>query len=254
MEDKGIGRPSTYATIMAKLTDKKREYVRKDKKFLVPNDVSYKLIDFLVKYFPSIMEISFTARMETKLDDIGEGGTDWHNLIRDFYAPFERMLEKSRITDVICEKCGSNMLIKSGKYGNYYACSNYPECQNIRAVNEKVAISTDMICSKCGSMMVEREGKFGKFLACSNYPKCKNTISMTETKGTCPTCGKPTKKMMSKSGKVFYGCSSYPECKFMSWDMPTGEKCPDCGSYLVEVNDKIKCSGKNCKYEKNAKS
>ena len=254
MEDKGIGRPSTYATIMAKLTDKKREYVRKDKKFLVPNDVSYSLIDFLVKYFPSIMEISFTARMETQLDDIGEGGKDWHNLIRDFYAPFERMLEKSRITDVICEKCGANMLIKSGKYGNYYACSNYPTCQNIRAVNEKVAISTDMICSKCGSMMVEREGKFGKFLACSNYPKCKNTISLTENKGVCPTCGKPTKKMMSKSGKVFYGCSSYPECKFMSWDMPTGEKCPTCGGYLVEVDGKIKCSSKNCKYEKNAKS
>ena len=254
MEDKGIGRPSTYATIMAKLTDKKREYVRKDKKFLVPNDVSYSLIDFLVKYFPGIMEISFTARMETQLDDIGEGGKDWHNLIRDFYAPFERMLEKSRITDVICEKCGANMLIKSGKYGNYYACSNYPTCQNIRAVNEKVAISTDMICSKCGSMMVEREGKFGKFLACSNYPKCKNTISLTENKGVCPTCGKPTKKMMSKSGKVFYGCSSYPDCKFMSWDMPTGEKCPTCGGYLVEVDGKIKCSSKNCKFEKNAKS
>lgn len=254
MEDKGIGRPSTYATIMAKLTDKKREYVRKEKKFLVPNDISYSLIDFLVKYFPSIMEISFTARMETQLDDIGEGGRDWHNLIADFYAPFERMLEKSRITDVVCDKCGAKMLIKSGRYGNYYACSQYPDCQNIKPVNEKVVISTDMICEKCGSMMVEREGKFGKFLACSNYPKCKNTISLTEKVGVCPSCGKPTKKMMSKSGKVFYGCSSYPECKFMSWDIPTGEKCPDCGAYLIEVNGKVKCSEKKCKYVKDAKS
>ena len=254
MEDKGIGRPSTYATIMAKLTDKKREYVYKEKKFLLPNEISYSLIDFLVKYFPGIMDISFTARMENQLDDIGEGGKDWHNLIADFYAPFERMLEKSRVTDVICEKCGANMLIKSGKYGNYYACSNYPECQNIRAVNEKVAISTDMICEKCGSMMVEREGKFGKFLACSNYPKCKNTVSKSENVGVCPECGKPTKKMMSRSGKVFYGCSSYPSCKFMSWDIPTGEKCPECGAYLIDVNGKVKCSGKKCTFSKDAKS
>lgn len=250
MEDKGIGRPSTYATIMAKLTDKKREYVRKEKKYLVPNDVSYGLIDFLVKYFPGIMDVSFTARMETQLDEIGEGGKDWHKLIADFYAPFERLLEKSRVTDVICDKCGANMIIKSGKYGNYYACSNYPNCQNIKPVNEKVKIETDKICEKCGSMMVEREGKFGKFLACSNYPKCKNTISLTVSEGKCPDCGRPTKKMLSRGGKVFYGCSGYPECKFMSWDLPTGEKCPDCGNYLIKVEGKIKCSNKKCNFSK----
>ncbi len=250
MEDKGIGRPSTYATIMAKLTDKKREYVRKEKKYLVPNEVSYGLIDFLVKYFPGIMDVSFTARMETQLDEIGEGGKDWHKLIADFYAPFERLLEKSRVTDVICDKCGANMIIKSGKYGNYYACSNYPNCQNIKPVNEKVKIETDKICEKCGSMMVEREGKFGKFLACSNYPKCKNTISLTVSEGICPDCGRPTKKMLSRGGKVFYGCSGYPECKFMSWDLPTGEKCPDCGNYLIKVEGKIKCSNKKCNFSK----
>ncbi len=254
MEDKGIGRPSTYATIMAKLSDKKREYVTKDKKYLVPNAISYDLIDFLVKYFPDIMDISFTARMETALDDIGEGGRDWHKLVADFYRPFENQVRNSKLTDRICEKCGSKMIINSGKYGNYYACSNYPTCQNIKAVNEKVAIPTDRICSKCGSMMVEREGKFGKFLACSNYPRCKNTVSMTESVGVCPTCGKPTKKMMSKSGKVFYGCSDYPNCKFMSWDIPTGKKCPVCGEYLISVEGKVKCSGKKCNYEEDAKS
>lgn len=253
MEDKGIGRPSTYATIMAKLSDKKREYVRKEKKYLVPNPISYDLIDFLVKYFPNIMDISFTARMETALDDIGEGGRDWHKLIADFYAPFENQLKNSRITDRICEKCGSKMIINSGKYGNYYACSNYPTCQNIKAVNEKVAIPTDRICDKCGGIMVEREGKFGKFLACSNYPKCKNTVSQTESVGVCPECGKPTKKMMSRGGKVFYGCSNYPNCKFMSWDIPTGKKCPECGAYLISVDGKVKCSGKKCNYEENAK-
>ncbi len=254
MEDKGIGRPSTYATIMAKLSDKKREYVRKEKKYLVPNEISFKLIDFLVKYFPDIMDISFTARMETALDDIGEGGKDWHKLVSDFYRPFENQVKNSRMTDRICEKCGSKMIINSGKYGNYYACSNYPACQNIKPVNEKVVIPTDRICEKCGSVMVEREGKFGKFLACSNYPKCKNTVSLAENVGKCPTCGKPTKKMMSKSGKVFYGCSDYPNCKFMSWDIPTGEKCPQCGEYLISVEGKIKCSNKKCKYEPEAKS
>lgn len=250
MEDKGIGRPSTYATIMAKLSDKKREYVRKEKKYLVPNPISYDLIDFLVKYFANIMDISFTARMETALDDIGEGGRDWKKLIADFYAPFDRQLKNAKITEVLCDKCGAPMIINSGRYGNYYACSNYPNCQNIKAVNEKVVIPTDKICAKCGAMMVEREGKFGKFLACSNYPQCKNTVSLTETAGVCPDCGKPTKKMTSRGGKVFYGCSGYPDCKFMSWDIPTGEKCPKCGAFLVEVEGKIKCASKKCDYVK----
>lgn len=254
MEDKGIGRPSTYATIMAKLTDKKREYVRKEKKYLVPNPISYNLIDFLIKYFAEIMDVSFTARMENQLDDIGNGGKDWHKLIADFYKPFEKKLMNSKLTDRLCEKCGAPMIINSGKYGNYYACSNYPTCKNIVSANEKVAIPTDRICEKCGGIMVEREGKFGKFLACSNYPKCKNTISLSENAGVCPECGKPTKKMLSRGGKVFYGCSSYPNCKFMSWDLPTGEKCSRCGAYTVIVDGKTVCSNKKCKEESDAKS
>ena len=252
MEDKGIGRPSTYATIMAKLTDKKREYVVKDKKHLVPNPISYALIDFLVRYFPDIMNVGFTAKMEDDLDAIGESGKDWHKLIAEFYAPFEKRLEDSRVTDVKCDKCGAPMIVKSGRYGNYYACSDYPKCRNIKPVNEKTVIPTDRICEKCGGIMVEREGKFGKFLACSNYPKCKNTVSLAPAhlEGVCPVCGKPTKKMTSKSGKVFYGCSGYPDCTFMSWDMPTGENCPVCGKPLVVIGKKIKCSSKSCKFVK----
>ena len=249
MEDKGIGRPSTYATIMAKLSDKKREYVKKEKKYLVPNAINYELIDFLVKYFPDIMDISFTAKMEDELDDVGSNGKDWHQLISDFYTPFEKELNASKMTDKLCDKCGAPMMIKSGKYGSYYACSNYPECKNIKPVNEKVVIPTDRICPNCGSIMVEREGKFGKFLACSNFPKCKTTVSLTESVGVCPECGKPTKKMVSRGGKVFYGCSDYPNCKFMSWDIPTGKKCPKCGAYLISVNDKVKCSNKKCDYK-----
>ncbi|MBQ7340314.1 MAG: type I DNA topoisomerase [Clostridia bacterium] len=254
MQDHGIGRPSTYATIVGKLTDKKREYLREEKKHLIPNEISYSLIDFLVKYFPDIMQINFTAKMEDDLDDIGVNGKDWHKLIADFYGPFEEQLNSSKLTDVLCEKCGAPMIINSGKFGNYYACSNYPTCKNIKPVNEKIAIPTDMICSKCGGIMVEREGKFGKFLACSNYPKCKNTISKTENVGVCPECGKPTKKMISRGGKTFYGCSSYPECKFMSWDIPTGERCSSCGSYMVEIDGKISCSNKKCKTNQDAKS
>ena len=254
MEDKGIGRPSTYAVIMSKLTDKKREYVKRDKKYLIPNPISYTLIDFLVRDFPDIMDISFTAKMEDSLDDIGSGGKDWHKLIKDFYVGFEKQLESAKITDVICDKCGAKMTINSGRFGNYYACSNYPKCSNIKSANPEVAIPTDQICSKCGGVMVEREGKFGKFLACSNYPKCKNTISISENAGVCPDCGRPTKKMTSRGGKLFFGCTGYPDCKFMSWDMPTGEKCPTCGKYLINVNGKIKCSDKGCSYTKDANS
>lgn len=254
MEDKGIGRPSTYATIMAKLSDKKREYLKKEKKFLVPNPISYTLIDFLVKYFPNVMDISFTAKMEDELDDIGSSGKDWRKLIADFYGPFEEQLKNSKVTEVKCDKCGANMIINSGKYGNYYACSNYPTCQNIKPVNEKVVIPTEKICAKCGATMLEREGKFGKFLACSNYPKCNFTISLTESVGVCPDCGRPTKKMLSRGGKVFYGCSGYPTCKFMSWDIPTGRKCPECGAFTVNIDGKEKCSSKKCKYVKDEKN
>ena len=287
MEEKGIGRPSTYATIMSKLSDKKREYVKKEGKYLVPNEISYALIDFLCKYFPDIMNVSFTARMETALDGIGEGGKDWHKLIADFYRPFEKQVLRSKITDVLCDKCGAPMTINSGKYGSYYACTNRPKCKNIKPVNEKTVIPTDKVCPKCGAMMVEKEGKNGKFLACSNYPACKTTISLTdkvsnekcpscgelmlekegrfgkylmcpvckktvsmsEKVGVCPICKKPTEKKMTKTGKVFYGCSDYPKCNFMSWDIPTGEKCPECGAYLVKVNGKVKCSNKDCKYK-----
>ena len=266
MEAEGIGRPSTYATIMGKLSDKKRAYVTKEKNYLIPTEISYPLIDFLCKYFPDIMDLKFTRRMETALDDIGEGGKDWHKLIADFYRPFENQVKHSTVTDVICDKCGAPMEIRSGKFGkfgNYYACTNYPACHNIKPVTPKTVIPTQYICDKCGGVMVEREGKYGKFLACINYPRCKNTRNLDGTserkqdnfEGVCPECGKPTRKMTSKTGKTFYGCTGYPDCKFMSWDKPTGKKCPVCGSYTVEVNGKERCSNRKCtEYEKAVKS
>ena len=288
MEDKGIGRPSTYASIISVLS--KRKYTTKEGKFIVPTDIAFKMTDVLIKYFPDIMDVGFTAGMEDKLDGIENGGKDWHQLIGDFYPHFADQLAKANsdgdeMTDIICEKCGAKMIRKTGRYGKYLACSNYPECSNIRSENIE---ESDVLCEKCGAKMIVKTGKYGKFLACPNYPKCtfvkpideetttekcekcggdmvvkkgkfgkylyctacKNTKSITEEAGTCPVCHKPTRKMTSRAGKTFYGCSSYPECTFMSWDMPTGELCPKCGKFLVYSKDgKTKrCSNKDCDF------
>lgn len=288
MEEKGIGRPSTYATIISVLS--KRKYTVKENKYIVPTEIAFRITDMLVKYFPDIMDVSFTAGMEDKLDDIEKGGQDWHKIIADFYPPFAEKLafaatDGDEITDIVCEKCGAPMIRKNGRYGKFLACSNYPECSNIKSEKEEVS---DVKCDKCGAMMVYKTGKYGRFLACPNYPECTNvkpideetttekcekcggdmvvkkgrfgkylqctvckaTKSLTEKAGVCPQCGNPTQKMTSKSGKVFYGCSNYPACNFMSWDMPTGEHCPKCGSYIVLTKDgkTRKCSNKECDY------
>lgn len=288
MEDKGIGRPSTYSTIISVLS--KRKYTTKDGKFIVPTPIAFEITDVLVKYFKDIMDVSFTANMEDKLDDIENGGKDWHKLIAEFYPEFSAQLAKAQadgdeLTDVICEKCGSPMVRKNGKYGKFLACSNYPVCSNIKSENVEVS---DVKCEKCGAMMIYKTGKYGKFLACPNYPKCTNikaidevkssekcekcggemtvkngkfgkylqcvdckaTKSITEKAGVCPICHQPTQKMTSKSGKQFYGCSNYPTCKFMSWDMPLDEYCPNCGKFLFLSKDgkTKKCSDKECGY------
>ncbi len=288
MEDKGIGRPSTYSTIISVLS--KRKYTKKEGKFIAPTDIAFTMTDVLVKYFPDVMDVSFTANMEDRLDDIENGGEDWHAVIGSFYPKFAEKLSKAQsdgdeMTDIICDKCGAPMVRKNGKYGKFLACSNYPECSNIKSENVEVS---DVKCEKCGALMVYKNGKYGKFLACPNYPACSNikplneskseekcekcgadmvlktgkygkylqctsckaTKSVTEKAGICPKCGKPTQKMTSRAGKQFYGCSSYPECNFMSWDMPTGTYCPKCGQHLVYSKDgkTIRCSAKECDY------
>ena len=288
MEDKGIGRPSTYASIISVLN--KRKYVVKEGKYMVPTEVAFEITDLLVKYFTDIMDVGFTARMEDKLDGIEEGGTDWHKIIADFYPPFAEKLifaanDGDEMTDILCEKCGHPMIRKSGRYGKYLACSNYPECSNIKSEGAEISSTK---CPKCGANMVVKSGKFGKFLACPNYPECNATLPfdseiskekcpncgafmyirngkngkylscpkcntnrpIAEIAGVCPVCGAPTRRMKSKAGKIFYSCSNYPKCKFMSWEQPTGEKCPKCGKYLVKKGKKICCS--SCDYTKDA--
>ena len=268
MEEDGIGRPSTYSTILATLY--KRTYVVKDGKALVPTDLGMVVTDYLEKYFENIVDTEFTADMEEQLDEIEEKGLDWHKVIGDFYAPFQKKLlsamnsdEKvelgDEVSDVRCEKCGALMVYKTGRFGKYLACPNYPECKNTKSLKEKAPeVVTDIICEKCGGHMVEKTGRYGKYLSCENYPQCDNTRSINKIVGKCPECGGDVVERKSKKGNVFYGCANYPQCKFVSWDIPTGEKCPECGQYLVKKTLKnkktlIKCSNKECGYQREEK-
>lgn len=288
MEDKGIGRPSTYASIISVLN--RRKYVTKDGKYMLPTEVAYQITDLLMKYFTDIMDVGFTAKMEDQLDHIEDGGEDWHKIIADFYPPFAEKLvfasnDGAEPTDVICEKCGHPMVRKTGRYGSYLACSNYPACSNIKSEGAEIS---ETKCPKCGANMVVKSGKYGKFLACPNYPECSTILPfesepsdvpcpkcgekmiyrtgrygkylncvkcgtnkrIAELAGTCPVCGSPTERMKSKAGKIYYSCSKYPSCKFMSWDLPTGGKCPKCGKYLVKKGKTVRCS--SCDYEEKA--
>lgn len=252
MEEKGIGRPSTYATIISKLMQK---YVKKEGKYMFPTPIAYSVVDMLVKCFNDVMDVGFTAGMETRLDDIEDGGVNWRTVIGDFYPSFEKNLRDASSygdeqTEVACEKCGSPMLRRMGKFGKYLACSNYPDCRNI--ISETKEEISAVRCPKCGENMVVKSGKFGRFLACPSYPDCKTTLPMPsdeepKLQGKCPECGSPMTVRKSKRGKVYYSCLNYPTCKFMSWDVPTGEKCAVCGSAMVlGAKNTPRCSNKDC--------
>ena len=262
MEEKGIGRPSTYASIMQTLY--KREYVNKDGKALVPSNLGIQVTEYLQQYFGEVVDIKFTAEMEDRLDAIEDNGEPWFEVVDSFYKPMKKEVEvamhgrkvalQDEVSDVICDKCGSPMVIRTGRYGKYLACSNYPACSNIKSLKEKEPPKeTEVVCEVCGAKMLERQGKFGKYLACSNYPHCRNTKPITETVANCPKCGKDVVKRVSKKGVTFYGCTGYPSCDFVSWDIPTGKLCPKCGAHLIYKTSKgakvIRCSNKDCDYD-----
>lgn len=270
MEEKGIGRPATYTPTVALLFS--REYIVKEGKFLVPTQLGEEVTDMLVKYFSDIMDVGFTANMESKLDDIEDGGKIWQKVVGEYYNGLEDKIAAAmgdsfslkaadEVSDVICENCGSRMVYKNGKFGRFLACPNFPKCRNTKALDEngnvvdkenpKQPEQTGVICDKCGSPMVLRHGKFGDFLACSAYPKCKNikNIQTNEDYGKCPDCGKPLKRIISGKG-AFYGCTGYPDCKFTSLYPVSDKKCPDCGGYMVKRSYKGKnylvCAKKDC--------
>jgi DNA topoisomerase-1 len=273
LEEKGIGRPSTYASILSTIQDK--EYVKKDEGRFRPTELGVLVTQELVRAFPHELDVAFTAALEEKLDQIEEGKFAWVKVLQDFYGPFRESLSKAEETmrdvkreeiktDLSCEKCASPMVIKWGKLGRFLACSNYPACKNTKDFREgeggKIEIvaeqPSDEICPNCGKPMVIKRGRFGRFLACSAYPDCKTSMPLV-TKVSCPECkqGRLAERR-SKRGKMFYSCNRYPDCKFALWDRPLAEACPQCGSPFLVVKyskvdgEYVACPNKECGYKR----
>ena len=244
LEQKGIGRPSTYSPIIGTIQD--RGYVEKEGKALKPTELGVTVNEQLVKHFPVIMDIEFTAHMEDDLDKIVEGSMDMISVLNEFYGPFDETLKKAEtgmekikkeiMTEEKCPKCGKPMMIRSGRFGDFMACSGYPECKTTKPLpGSQEAEEVKEVCEKCGKPMVMKRSRFGSFLACSGYPDCKNIKSILKPTGIkCPLDGGDIIERKSKRGKIFFGCSNYPKCNFALWNKPLTEKCPKCEGILVE--------------------
>lgn len=318
LEADGVGRPSTYASILS--TIQEREYATRLGGRFHPTELGMLVNDLLIQSFDDIFDVSYTARMEGELDEIEEGKVDWRAAMAEFYDKFQLDLVRAETemanikrmeepTDQICEKCGKPMVIKWGRHGRFMACSGYPECTNTREValeateeekapagegeeycvncgrpmvlkkgrfgqfyacsgypdckttkplngeQKKADVALDETCPQCGANLVQKHGRFGEFIACSNYPTCKHvkqkTIGMP-----CPKCSEgQLVERRSKRARTFYGCNRYPKCDFVSWNKPVAEKCPDCGSsYLVEkwlkAGGVLQCPNDECKYKR----
>ena len=208
--------------------------------------------------------------MEDELDEIAEGKLDWEKAIREFYDPFKKnLMEKTETlskkdlteekTDEVCEKCGKPMIIKTGRFGRFLACTGYPDCKNTKPINgngePEEPEKTDEKCEKCGAPMQVKHGKFGTFLGCTKYPACRGIKNIEKGTGvSCPACGKgEIVEKRSKAGRTFYACNQYPGCKTAFFAKPVNEKCPDCKSQLVYgPKGTYKCSSKECKFTKPA--
>jgi DNA topoisomerase I len=320
LEHDGVGRPSTYASILS--TIQEREYVKKEGGKFFPTELGMVVTDLLLESFDDLFDVTYTARMEASLDDIEEGKIDWRIAMSEFYERFQKDLAHAerhmtdikrmeRPTDLICDKCGKPMVIKWGKHGSFVACTGYPECKSTRELtvdlpdidNADLTEQDEAVyCENCGRPMVLKKGRFGQFLACTGYPDCKTTKQLGEAQKPkdvpldekCPQCENqlvkkygrfgefiacsnyPTCKYVkqktigvkcpnctegeiverrSKRGKTFFGCNRYPECDFVAWGKPIPEPCPDCGgSYLIEKYLKAgafaQCPNKECKFKK----
>ncbi len=320
LESDGVGRPSTYASILSTIQD--REYVTKEGGKFIPSELGMVVADLLTESFNDLFDVKYTARMEEELDEIEDGKLEWRRAMHDFYERFNRDLENAartmtdikrmeKPTDLLCEKCGKPMVIKWGKHGSFIACTGYPECTNTREVTvelpdaekdgsglteqdeqeycencgrpmvlkkgrfgqffacsgypdckttkqiggeQRKDVPLEEKCPQCDSNLVQKFGRYGEFVACSNYPKCK--FVKQKTIGVpCPNCSQgEIVERRSKRGKTFFGCNRYPECDFVAWGKPIPEKCPDCGSsYLIEKYLKAgafaQCPNAECKYK-----
>jgi DNA topoisomerase I len=283
LEKNGIGRPSTYASIISVIQDK--GYVELIKRYFMPSELGFIVNDLLVASFPHLLDVSFTAQMETNLDNVESGTLDEIQLLTRFYEEFSRTLDTARDkminvkgvgikTDLSCPSCDHPLHIKIGKNGHFLACSAYPDCAftsnytrddkgTITIVEKQVDDTPVKDCPKCGKPMVQKDGRFGLFLACTGYPECTHTESVMSENArkdigvTCkePGCTGRIVEKKSKRGKVFYGCSRYPDCKFASWDKPVDQSCPQCSApFLFEKETKrdgrfLKCLAPKCGYK-----
>ena len=277
LEEYGIGRPSTYASIMNTLVE--RKYARLDKKRFFPEDVGMVVSDLLVNHFTKYVDYNFTASLEEELDQVSRGEKKWKPLLHEFWEPFHTLLKQkegevnksdltTEATDEICPECGKSLVVKLGKFGKFFACSGYPECKYIRPLDkDKKEVAEPVVseekCEKCGSQMLVKEGRFGKYLACSAYPACKNIQPLVKPKGTgikCVECGEGELiEKKSRYGKMFYSCNRYPQCKFALWDLPVEKPCPKCGFPLLvkkvykREGEFLKCPKEGCDYKEGGK-
>ena len=262
LEEKGIGRPSTYAPILD--TIQKRRYVTKENKQFIPTEVGFKVTELLKKYFEGIINVDFTANLENWLDKIAEGKATYKKVMTDFYKVFEAELasanveaekdkkENQEVSDVTCEKCGAKMIVKMGRYGKYLACPNYPNCKNIKpySLAEGPEEVSDVKCDACGTLMVYRTGPYGRYLKC---PSCgANKAIVIDTGIVCPKCHEGHMvQRRSHRGRIFYGCSRYPKCDMALWNEPINQFCETCGAIMTKKTYKtgkevISCSNPDC--------
>jgi DNA topoisomerase-1 len=278
LEEYGIGRPSTYASIMNTLVE--RKYTRLDKKRFFPEDVGMVVSDLLVAHFSQYVDYNFTAGLEEELDQVSRGEIQWKPLLKNFWEPFAALLKQkdsevqksdltTEATDEKCPECGQPLVVKLGKRGKFIACSGFKEgCKYTRNVEQEgveVAepVLSDEKCDKCGAAMLIKDGRYGKYLACSAYPACKNIQPLIKPKSTgviCPECkeGELTEKK-SRYGKMFYSCNRYPQCKFALWDLPVERPCPKCGFPLLvkkiskREGEYLKCPKEGCDFKEGGK-
>jgi DNA topoisomerase-1 len=251
LEENGIGRPSTYASIMSTIQD--RGYVNKDGRALKPLELGLVVSDMLSENFPGVVDAGLTARMEDELDEVANGERTWPPVVREFYDPLQKELEAAdavprveQQTDETCEKCTKPMILRWGRFGQFLACTGFPECKNTRPVGEEAALAekTDEKCDLCGAEMLVKRGRFGPFLACSKYPECKGARPILKKVGVpCPKDGGDIVEKRSKRGRTFFSCANYPNCDFTSWTKPLKQPCPTCGGLIVvAARNTAKCT------------
>ncbi len=264
LEELGIGRPSTYATIMSTIRD--RDYVGVEDKKFYPKEIGFTVTDKLQEFFSNIINVKYTANMETELDEIAEGKLDNLKVLHEFYDVFEKTLHEAFVnmervgpakTGEVCPICGSDLVLRKGKYGEFTACSNYPDCTYVKKDEQKVQEDlkeTGEVCPECGNKLVVRKGRYGEFVSCSNYPNCKYIKKEEKEKQEekvimkCPKCDGNIVEKTTRKGKIFYGCNNFPKCKVALWDKPIDTPCPKCGGIMVEKEDGIHCN--DCNYKK----